>query len=52
MKNRLSRRNFIRKSALFTGAAAPLPMLQSIAAGTNAPDPNALAAGAVPSVPP
>jgi len=46
MENHLSRRNFIRKSALITGAAATLPILPSIAADTNAVDPNALAAGA------
>ena len=46
MKNHLSRRHFIKKTALFTGAAATLPMLPSFAADTNAPDPNTLAAGA------
>jgi len=46
MKNQVSRRNFIKKSALFTGAAATLPMLPSFGADTNTPDPNALAAGA------
>ncbi len=46
MKSNCSRRTFIRKSALFTGAAATLPMLPSFAADTNASDPNALAAGA------
>ena len=45
-KNNLSRRTFIKKTALFTGAAAALPMLPSFAADTNAPDPNAVAAGA------
>src|ERR1035437_10175795 len=52
MKNHLSRRHFIKKTALFTGAAATLPLLQSFAADTNAPDPNALAAGASPTAPP
>jgi alpha-L-fucosidase len=52
MKNHLSRRNFIKKSALFTGAAATLPLLPSLAADTNAVDPNALAAGAVPTAVP
>src|SRR5271169_4557621 len=51
MKNHLSRRQFIEKTALFTGAAATLPMLPSFAADTNAPDPNALAAGAAPTAP-
>jgi alpha-L-fucosidase len=37
MKNQFSRRHFIKKSALFTGAAATLPMLPSFAADTNAP---------------
>ena len=46
VKNDLSRRTFIKKTALFTGAAATLPMLPSFAADTNAPDPNAVAAGA------
>ena len=46
MKNHLSRRHFIKQTALFTGAAATLPMLLLFAADTNAPDPNALAAGA------
>ena len=49
MKNHFSRRSFIKKSALFTGAAATLPMLPSLAADTNAVDPNALAAGASPA---
>jgi len=48
MKNRHSRRHFIQKTAFFTGAAASLPLLSSFAADTNAPDPNALAAGAAP----
>jgi alpha-L-fucosidase len=52
MKNHLSRRHFIKKTALFTGAAATLPLLPSFAADTNAPDPNALAAGASPTAPP
>ena len=52
MKNHLSRRNFLKKSALFTGAAATLPVLSLFAADTNVPDPNALAAGAVPATPP
>jgi alpha-L-fucosidase len=51
MKKHLSRRNFIKKSALFTGGAATLPMLPSFAAETNAADPDALAAGAAPPVP-
>ena len=37
MKNSLSRRSFIKKTALFAGAAASLPMLPSFAAETNAP---------------
>jgi alpha-L-fucosidase len=37
MKNHLSRRHFIKKSALFTGAAVSLPLLPSFAADTNAP---------------
>jgi alpha-L-fucosidase len=49
MKNQFSRRNFIKKSAWFTGAAATLPLLPSLAADTNAVDPNALAAGASPA---
>jgi alpha-L-fucosidase len=49
MKNHCSRRSFIKKSALFTGAAATLPMLPTFAADTNAVDPNALAAGASPA---
>ena len=52
MKNHCSRRRFIKKSALFTGAAATLPFLPSFAADTNAVDPNALAAGAAPTAPP
>jgi alpha-L-fucosidase len=52
MKNHYSRRNFIKKSALFTGAAVSLPLLPSLAADTNAVDPNAVAAGAVPSAAP
>src|ERR1039457_172555 len=52
MKKHLSRRSFIKKTALFTGAAATLPMLPSFAADTNAPDPNAVAAGASPTAPP
>jgi alpha-L-fucosidase len=52
MKSQFSRRHFIKKSALFTGAAATLPMLPSFAADTNAPDPNALAAGAAPAAAP
>jgi alpha-L-fucosidase len=51
MKHHLSRRNFIKKSALFTGAAATLPLLPSLAADTNAVDPNALAAGAATTSP-
>ena len=52
MKNHVSRRHFIKKTALFTGAAATLPMLPAFAADTNAPDPNALAAGAAPAATP
>jgi alpha-L-fucosidase len=53
MKNHdLSRRHFIKKTALFTSAAATLPMLPSFAADTNAPDPNALEAGASTAPPP
>jgi alpha-L-fucosidase len=52
MKNHLSRRSFIQKTALFTGAAATMPMLSSFAAETSAPDPNALAAGAAPAAEP
>jgi hypothetical protein len=37
MQNRFSRRQFINKSALFTGAAVSLPLLPSFAADTNAP---------------
>src|ERR1700690_3314189 len=37
MKNQFSRRHFIKQSALFTGAAATMPMLPSFAADTNAP---------------
>jgi hypothetical protein len=36
MKNQFSRRRFIKKSALFTGAAVSLPLLPSFAADTNA----------------
>jgi alpha-L-fucosidase len=52
MKNQASRRNFIKKSALFTGAAVSLPLLPSFAADTNEIDPNALAADATPTAPP
>ena len=52
MKNHFSRRSFIKKSALLTGAAATLPLLPTFAADTNAPDPNALAAGAATATPP
>jgi alpha-L-fucosidase len=45
MKNHLSRRHFIKKSALFTGAAATLPMLSSLAADTNAPAADLSASG-------
>jgi hypothetical protein len=37
MKNNFSRRRFIKKSALFTGAAVSLPLLPAFAADTNAP---------------
>jgi hypothetical protein len=37
MKNAFSRRQFIKKTALFTGAATSLPLLPSFAAETNAP---------------
>jgi alpha-L-fucosidase len=37
MKSQFSRRHFIKKSALLTGAAATLPMLPSFGADTNAP---------------
>ncbi len=37
MKSHLSRRQFIKKSALFTGAAAALPMLPSLAQDAAAP---------------
>jgi len=37
MKNHFSRRQFIKKSALFAGAAATLPLLPSCATKTNAP---------------
>ena len=37
MKNNFSRRRFIKKSALFTGAAVGLPLLPAFAADTNAP---------------
>jgi hypothetical protein len=37
MKNRLSRRRFIKRSALITGAAASLPLLPFFAAGASAP---------------
>jgi len=37
MKNHFSRRQFIKNSALFTGAAVSLPLLPSFAADTNAP---------------
>jgi hypothetical protein len=46
VKNDLSRRTFIKKTALFTGAAVTLPIVPAFAADTNAPDPNAVAAGA------
>ena len=36
MKNHFSRRQFIKHSALFTGAAASLPLLPAFAADTNA----------------
>jgi alpha-L-fucosidase len=52
MKNHFSRRRFIEKSALLTGATAMLPLLPALAADTNAVDPNALAAGAAPSATP
>ena len=37
MRNPLSRRHFIKESALVTGAAASLPLLPSFAAGTTPP---------------
>jgi hypothetical protein len=37
MKNKFSRRQFIKNSALFTGAAVSLPLLPGFAADTNAP---------------
>ena len=37
MENHLSRRHFIKKSTLFTGAAASMPLLPSFAADTNVP---------------
>jgi hypothetical protein len=37
MRNPLSRRHFIKESALVTGAAVSLPLLPSFAADTNAP---------------
>lgn len=37
MNNHLSRRNFIKRSALFTGAAATFPVLPSFAADNNSP---------------
>jgi len=49
MTNQLSRRHFLKQSALLAGASATLPILSSFAADTNAPDPNALAAGAGPA---
>jgi hypothetical protein len=52
MKNHWSRRNFIKTSALFAGAAATLPLLSLLAADTIAIDPNTLAAGAEPSATP
>jgi alpha-L-fucosidase len=47
MKIYFSRRQFIKKSALFTGAAASLPLVPSFAAETNAP-----AAAPLPILPP
>ena len=37
MKHDFSRRQFVKNSALFTGAAVSLPLLPSFAADTNAP---------------
>jgi len=37
MENHFSRRQFIKNSALFTGAAVSLPLLPAFAADTNAP---------------
>jgi hypothetical protein len=37
MKNHFSRRRFMKRAALFTGAAASLPLLPSFAADTTAP---------------
>ncbi len=52
MKNKLSRRHFIKQTALFTGAAATLPMLPSFAADTNAPAADLSASGVpLPPVP-
>ena len=50
MKNNFSRRQFIKNSALFTGAAVSLPLLPSFAADTNAPV--ATSAGTPNPVPP
>ena len=47
MKNSFSRRQFIKNSALFAGAAASLPLLPSFAAETSAP-----AAAPAPVLPP
>jgi len=44
MQTHFSRRDFIKKSALFTGAAVSLPLLPSFAADTNAPTPASPAA--------
>jgi alpha-L-fucosidase len=52
MRSQFSRRSFIKKSTLFTGAAVSLPLLPSFAADINAVDPNALAAGASPTATP
>src|SRR5450432_3290986 len=47
MNNSNSRREFIKKTALFAGASVSLPFVRSFAADPAAtPDPNAVAAGA------
>lgn len=50
MKKHLSRRQFIAKSTLLTGAVASLPLLPSFAAGSDAPD--AASATTPPPAPP
>ncbi len=53
MRKHLSRRNFIKKSAIFAGAAASLPLLPSCATKSGAPDvpPAAPAAAGLPPPP-